>query len=168
MHDVFLSSAHNMIVRRFYIYEMKINPCMGCRFCQKNVSCCQNDDMTEIYNSVRNSKVLTFSFPLYFSSIPGPMKTMIDRFQLLWVESQHDIYPSKNQEAISFISAGSAYNDMLLPSEKILSHLMNSIQGKYMKNKSFLCNGLDEENNEEKFHNILTIIESTQNNDQPR
>jgi multimeric flavodoxin WrbA len=165
MHEAFLSKAHNKVVRRFHIYEMKINPCMGCHFCKKNLSCYQKDDMSEIYDTVKSSNLLTFSFPLYFSSIPGPMKTMIDRFQLLWEESNRGIYPLKNQRAMSFISAGSEYKDMLLPSVKILTHLMNSIEGEYLRDESFLCNGLDKENGNEKFKRILSDIEDRPDRD---
>ena len=158
MHNAFLSRAYNKVIRRFYIYEMKINPCRGCQFCKDNDFCYQKDDMGEIYESVRNSRLLTFSFPLYFSSIPGPMKTVIDRFQLLWEESNHGIYPLKNQTAISFISAGSNYTEMFYPSEKILAHIMNSIEGKYWRSKSFFCNDLDNNGGEEKFKGILSLI----------
>jgi multimeric flavodoxin WrbA len=160
MHDAFLSKAHNEVVRRFYIHEMKINPCTGCRFCKENLFCRQKDDMQEIYESVKNAKLLTFSFPLYFSSIPGPMKTMIDRFQLLWEESNRGMYPSKNQASISFISAGSDYKEMFLSSAKILSHIMNSIEGKYWNDKSFFCNGLDEENGDDHLIKILSVIDN--------
>ncbi|HEY1406047.1 MAG TPA: flavodoxin family protein, partial [Spirochaetota bacterium] len=144
LHEAVLSAAHDQ-VRRFYIHEMKILPCTGCGHCRSQISCIHNDDMNEIYDAVLSSSILSFSFPLYFSSIPGPLKTMIDRFQPFWEAARREEYPACGQTASVFITAGSRYKDMFLPSTTIIRHLMNSIHGTFSSERSIYCSNLDGE-----------------------
>lgn len=69
------------IVIQFDIYNMAINPCIGCMQGGKSIEqpCMQKDDMTDIYNAFIKSDIVCFSSPVYFWSVCGPLKTVIDR-----------------------------------------------------------------------------------------
>jgi len=114
--------------------------------------------MSLIIESVLSSDVITFSFPLYFSSIPGPMKTMIDRFQVLWEASRRGEYPVKDQRGLAFVTAGSEYSGMFAPSTTILRHLMNSLGGSFCVDESILCPGLDTDKGLASYRKILEDV----------
>lgn len=144
LHEAAISTACGS-VRRFYLYDMNIRPCTGCGYCRYNNACVIHDDMGIIIRSVISSDVVSFSFPLYFTSIPGPMKTMIDRFQVLWEAARRGEYPAEGQRSLAYITAGSEYNEMFQPSMTILRHLLKSLGGSFSVDESVLCPGMDSE-----------------------
>ncbi len=76
--------ANNFLSDIKLVYDLKINPCIGCGFCKKNKKCIYSDDMNLFYNNLNNYKNIIIIYPLYFYGMPGPVKTMIDRTQLFW------------------------------------------------------------------------------------
>ena len=72
----------------------KINYCLGCNTCQKNGGTrVYKDDVPEILEKMIKSDIIVLSSPIYFYTITGQMKTLIDRsyakFNLL---SNKDFY----------------------------------------------------------------------------
>ncbi|MGL5378172.1 MAG: flavodoxin family protein [Cetobacterium sp.] len=61
-----------------------IAPCMDCRGCWKSPKCLVKDGMTEIYNKIESADNFIFATPMYFHSVPAPMKLLIDRCQVYW------------------------------------------------------------------------------------
>lgn len=58
----------------------KINYCLGCNTCQRNGGICvYKYDVTEILEKMINADVIVLASPIYFYSISGQMKTLIDR-----------------------------------------------------------------------------------------
>ena len=69
-------------VREYDLYEMDIRPCLACRACQKSwseVSCIQEDDMQQIFDTVMESDLLILATPIYSWYCTPPMKAMLDR-----------------------------------------------------------------------------------------
>lgn len=58
-----------------------IRPCLGCFSCWKKTpgQCCIRDDMQEIIENILWADVILWSFPLYYFSVPGGLKNVIDR-----------------------------------------------------------------------------------------
>lgn len=67
-----------IIVKR--AFEENIKPCIDCSFCKSNTAC-TFDDMNEIYNLIEMSDIMIIAFPVYNSSLPSPLKAIIDRMQ---------------------------------------------------------------------------------------
>jgi multimeric flavodoxin WrbA len=82
-------------------YQTKINPCMGCGYCSSKLQCNFSDEMSDIYSLIREADIISVSSPLYFSSFPAPLKTIIDRCQLLWEEKKNNI-PIKKKTGFFF------------------------------------------------------------------
>lgn len=101
--------------------------------------------MPRIYDSLSRCSHITFSFPLYFSSIPGPLKNLIDRCNLLWMRHRTGILSPSGQKGLVIATAGSVYRDMFNPSMTVISHLMNSLGGKLDRESSICVSGLDTE-----------------------
>lgn len=64
-----------------HISQMDINPCLGCFSCWKTTpgQCCIHDDMPSALEKLLWADLTIWSFPLYFFSLPGKLKTFIDR-----------------------------------------------------------------------------------------
>lgn len=65
-----------------WLYDKEIRPCTACRACQKDwrrASCCQQDDMTEIFAEILESDLLVLAAPIYSWYCPAPMKAALDR-----------------------------------------------------------------------------------------
>lgn len=58
-----------------------IRPCLGCFTCWRSAegACCLHDDMASVIEDRVWADVTIWSFPLYYFSVPGPLKNLIDR-----------------------------------------------------------------------------------------
>ncbi len=91
MLDILLDNidGQKYIVDAYKIFnsENKILPCCDCRYCWKKNSCSINDAMGDIYNYLETSDNIIVATPVYFYSVPAPLKMIIDRFQVYWASS---------------------------------------------------------------------------------
>ena len=58
--------------------------CKGCLACQKTGRCVLKDDAAEITGKMQAADVLVFATPIYYYSVSGQMKTMLDRSNPLY------------------------------------------------------------------------------------
>lgn len=74
-------ASKNNIVELVSVADYSINPCIGCNSCftRENNLCFQNDDMTEIYDKLRNADIVAIASPVYFYGISAQLKAVIDR-----------------------------------------------------------------------------------------
>ena len=56
-----------------------IQPCDGCRTCHKTGVCHIRDDMQEIYPELEAADAIVLGTPVYFWTVSGQCKTLIDR-----------------------------------------------------------------------------------------
>lgn len=56
----------------------------GCLACQKTQKCVINDDAREIAEKALNADILVFATPIYYYSVSGQLKTLIDRLNPLY------------------------------------------------------------------------------------
>ncbi len=66
-------------VEKIFMREKKVNFCYGCGACADTGKCVQKDDMAEVLDKMVEAEVLVFATPVYFYSIDGQLKTLIDR-----------------------------------------------------------------------------------------
>lgn len=71
-------------INKLYLRDLQINHCTGCDYCGRTLNCIFTDDMQEIYDYIDNSDIIVFAAPLYFNSINGLSKNVIDRCQRYW------------------------------------------------------------------------------------
>lgn len=104
------------------VFRGKISPCIDCKYCYNIKECSIKDDMTEIYKKVDDSDLIVIATPMYFASVPGPLKNLIDRLQVYWSKK----YIRKEREdirikkGISIIVTGTYWKDMFIPIEETL------------------------------------------------
>ena len=84
--DKFVEGAIlNNNVEVISLKDKKINFCIGCMSCAKNKKCFMNDDANMITDEIAKADVIVWSTPIYYYSMSGQMKTLIDRANSLYV-----------------------------------------------------------------------------------
>lgn len=73
------SAGHD--VEKVFLRDKKINYCVGCGLCTTNdyTACSQKDDAFEIVEKMVNADVIVLATPVYFYTMCGQLKTLIDR-----------------------------------------------------------------------------------------
>lgn len=66
-------------VEKIFINDKQINYCRGCGVCNNTHKCVIKDDMAEILDKMVNADVIVMGTPVYFYTMNGQMKTLIDR-----------------------------------------------------------------------------------------
>ena len=66
-------------VETVYLREKKYGFCKGCLACLKVGHCVIDDDAVEIVAKMHDADVLVFATPVYYYSVSGQLKTMLDR-----------------------------------------------------------------------------------------
>ena len=67
-----------------YLREKQYSFCKGCFACQKLGRCVIKDDAVEIAAKMHDADVLVFATPVYYYSVSGQLKTMMDRANPLY------------------------------------------------------------------------------------
>jgi len=70
-------SGHDVEIVR--VSDKNIAPCKGCNACAKNGVCIQKDDMSAVYDILKDGECIVVATPLYFYGISGQLKCLIDR-----------------------------------------------------------------------------------------
>ena len=67
-------------VEKVFLKDKKINYCTGCGVCvDRQKRCPQKDDMAEVLEKMVAADVIVMATPVYFYTMCGQMKTLIDR-----------------------------------------------------------------------------------------
>jgi multimeric flavodoxin WrbA len=67
-------------VEKIFLKDKKINYCTGCGTCiDRSGKCSQKDDMAEVLDKMVEADVIVMATPVYFYTMCGQMKTLIDR-----------------------------------------------------------------------------------------
>lgn len=66
-------------VETVYLREKQYGFCKGCLACQKSGRCVIKDDAVEIAAKMHDADVLAFATPVYYYSVSGQLKTILDR-----------------------------------------------------------------------------------------
>lgn len=120
------------IVRKLNISELHIDSCKACSKCHEGEVCQQPDDMQMVLAELRKCDGLIVASPLYFSGLPGPFKSFIDRTNPLWAE--RFILKAQRSNRIrmgKFISTASQVNANFRNSISEIRALFNSIGIEY-------------------------------------
>lgn len=80
-------------VEKIFVNDKQINYCRGCGVCNTTHKCIQKDDMEAILDKMVNADVIVLATPVYFYTMNGQMKTLIDRTVPRYTEISHkDFY----------------------------------------------------------------------------
>lgn len=110
-------------------YRTDVKPCADCRYCWHTKSCSIKDGMQDIYQKLEDADNLVLASPMYFHSVPGRMKTLIDRFQVYWAGHVRKDLPDKfvRKGAILLVGGAPAFENQFLGGELVLKNLMKDL-----------------------------------------
>ena len=79
--DAFIKGAEKAghLIEKIFIQSKKIFPCLAYYGCRNTHLCVQKDDMGEILEKMVQADVIVLATPVYFYSLSGQLKTLIDR-----------------------------------------------------------------------------------------
>ena len=134
---------NGFVINTVNAYEADLNPCTACGKCSSESLCIFDDSMSEIYSLIRDADIISISSPLYFSSFPAPLKSVIDRCQLLWEESKRGGIKIKAKKGFFFCTAGSDYNDIFTGVLTGIRHFYNTINTSFNIDETILLKNCD-------------------------
>jgi multimeric flavodoxin WrbA len=73
-------------VRVFPLNSMNFKPCQDCGGCLATGLCIHSDDMSKIYDAIREAERIILASPIFFYGLSAQAKTMVDRCQSFWCE----------------------------------------------------------------------------------
>lgn len=71
-------------ITKVYVRDLEVKSCTGCEHCGQSGGCVFKDGMEVLYDGFDNSHIVIFAAPLYFNSINGMAKNVVDRCQRYW------------------------------------------------------------------------------------
>jgi multimeric flavodoxin WrbA len=89
-------------VSRVALRDKSIAPCNGCLKCHKSGKCVIKDDMQEIYQGMLAADGILWATPVYFWSMTGQTKTVMDRTYALATIRKGKIQPVNNPGCANF------------------------------------------------------------------
>ena len=109
------TSENGNTITEVVLKDKIIGDCMDCGTCQRNGgTCIQKDDMTEIYEAMKNADAIVLASPVYFYTWTSLMKRMIDR--------TFAVEPFLTDKKFYLLSAGAA------PEEKYMQTMIDSFR----------------------------------------
>ena len=77
-------TGHDIAV--YNLNTMIIKPCQDCGGCVTTGVCIQQDEMTCVFDAIRQADRIIFASPIFFYGISAQAKAMVDRCQAFWCE----------------------------------------------------------------------------------
>ncbi len=83
------AQKNGVLIDKIPLRDKSIDPCDGCSGCTKTGKCVIEDDAQEIYRKMLESDGIIWATPVYFWSMTGQTKTLMDRtYALLFPKLQ--------------------------------------------------------------------------------
>ena len=121
------------------IKNKNISPCRECCNCSKTGECIISDDMQEIYKLLIEADFIAVASPVFFTTVSGYLKAVIDRCQRFWVlkyEHNKKII-KKNRGGIFISTSGSGSKDIFKCSIKVIRSFFDVLFVDYLKDFTF-------------------------------
>ncbi|MGL4911768.1 MAG: flavodoxin family protein [Romboutsia sp.] len=144
----------------FNIYDMDIEYCTACGFCDKTGYCRIKDDMTPMYEMFNKAKGVIVISPVHFDCISAKVKTVVDRTQAIYASkyilNKSSIDRDKKRIGMYIAVGGSTpYPSQFMGGQTVMDFFFKSVNNKLMYNLHL--NNTDKETYEEntEFRNKL-------------
>ena len=102
------------------LIDKNIKGCLACAKCKDNpneVGCVLKDDAVGILEKMVSSELVVFTSPLYFWGLAGPLKTLVDRTNSLYINYHLPDHSSlvEGQKRALLVTGGGPYEDNAEP-----------------------------------------------------
>lgn len=68
-------------ITRLNTYDLIVDSCDDCKYCDHQIGCSKKDDMTPIYTLLKSADTLIIASPIYFGGLSDKIMKVINRFQ---------------------------------------------------------------------------------------
>ena len=129
---------------KIILSELKFSGCLECDYESDSDSCRLDDDMRVVFESIKRADGLVLASPVFFGTITGQTKLMIDRFQCIWRTKyvlKKKLNDTKKKGAFLCVEA-SKKESYFLNAKSIIQVFFNVIDVSY--DGELFCPGLDE------------------------
>ena len=133
------SKAVGASTEKIILNLLNFRPCQECGGCDKTGVCVIKDDMRLLYKKVPAADAVVLASPIFFGSLSGQAKIMIDRFQCLWVEknvlkkaiSYQLSVISKRKKGALILTSGARKKGFFKNAEKIAKNFFATLGAEY-------------------------------------
>lgn len=115
-------------------YRTNVAPCKDCRYCWHKKGCSIKDGMQEIYQKIEEADNIILASPMYFHSISGELKSLIDRLQVYWAGHVRKDMPETflRKGAILMVGGAPSFEDQFLGGELVFKNLFNDLSTEFL------------------------------------
>lgn len=130
---------NNLTSQIFNIYDMNIDYCTACGFCDKTGYCRIKDDMTPMYEMFDKVKGVIIVSPVHFDCISAKLKTVVDRTQAIYaskyVLNKSSIDRNKRRIGMYIAVGGSQnYETQFMGGQTVMDFFFKSVNNKLLYN----------------------------------
>ena len=95
----------------FHLGGLHIHGCIACMACNETGKCAQNDDMTVLYEKIREADALVLGTPIYFWYMTSQMKAFTDRlFAFMKPDFKHSL--GEGRKTVFVVTQGAPEEDL--------------------------------------------------------
>lgn len=130
---------NNITYEIFNIYDMNIEYCTACGFCEKTGYCKFNDDMTPMYKMFDKAKGVIVISPVHFDCVSAKLKTVVDRTQAIYASKYILNKPSIDRDKTRigmYIAVGGStpYETQFMGGQIVMDFFFKSVNNKLKYN----------------------------------
>ncbi|NQT58350.1 MAG: flavodoxin family protein [Bacteroidetes bacterium] len=110
-------------------YNTDVKPCIDCRYCWEHRGCSIKDTMQDIYQKIDAADNIIIASPVYYHSVPGKVKMLIDRLQIYWAGIPRGDKPKTNcKKGVGLLTGGApSFPNQFLGSELVLEGVFTAL-----------------------------------------
>ena len=87
-------------VEEIVLRDLKISPCLEIYGCTQSGDCAIKDDFQKVRDKILDAQGLMLASPVFFYAVSTHTKTLMDRFQSLWVQKNWVAKTPKSHQKI--------------------------------------------------------------------
>ena len=132
-------SQKDLKIEKIITADLNISPCRECRNCSRTGECIISDDMQQVYKELIEADFLAVASPVFFTTVSGYLKALIDRCQRFWslkYEHKKRII-EKDRKGIFISTAGSRFSNIFDCPEKVIRSFFDVLYVDYLRNLVF-------------------------------
>ncbi len=138
-------SGTYVTVKKIVVRDLNITPCRECRNCSRTGECIIRDDMQQVYRELIETDFLAVASPVFFTTVSGHLKALIDRCQRFWslkYEHKKKVITGK-RKGIFISAAGSGSKEIFNCPRKVIRSFFDVLYVDYLSD--FVFNNIDKQ-----------------------
>lgn len=130
-------------VEKIYLNKLKYRGCQECPDVLTDGNCRVKDDMQEVIKKILKADAVIIPSPIFFGSVTGQLKCMIDRFQCYWMGKyiHKTVKPLMKKKGVFLSAQGTDIDKFFQNAKDVVKNLFATIDTQYTAELS--CKQID-------------------------